>query len=365
MVLQFLRSLARSGIRALSGSVPRAILVVVLTIAATMSAQGALGQTASPTVPPAPATPIPDPSAHDLIPVQAHAPYRLLLLVPFPQDPFWQAVQQAVTERAAADGVTVDVVALSAASVPEQLGQLERAITQGYSGILLGPVDAVGVAPGIAAANAAGLPVLAIDTAPVGGAVISVIRTDNVAATQLAGQFIGTELDGEGTVLNLQGDLNNPVAQERDQGLRKGLEAFPEISLVSTEGSWDQSRGYQATIIQLPQAGEGTPVPPLPLVDAVFAANPAMALGAAQAVEDVKADSVIVVGFGTTPETLDAIRHGILEAVIAELPQRAGVLAVDSMVRHLNGESVSRTLDSGFILVTGETLAGFLAADSR
>ena len=68
--------------------------------------------------------------------------------------------------------------------------------------------------------------------------------------------------------------------------------------------------------------------------------------------------------FGATAETQDALRNGILEAVVAELPQRAGVLAVDLMVRHLNGESVPRIVDSGFTLVTNETLDDFLAASS-
>jgi ribose transport system substrate-binding protein len=335
-----------------------ALLILVISIAG----QGVAAQTATPTASTSLIIPTPDPEARDLAPVQAQEPYRLALLVPFPQDPFWQDVQQAVVDRAKSDGVTIDVVALTSPSVPEQLGQIEDAIAQGYSGILLGAVDAVGIAPGIAAANAAGVPVLAIDTVPVGGDVISIVRTDNVAAARIAGQFIGSELDGNGVVLNVQGDLRNSVAQERDLGLRDGLVAFPDVSITSGDAGWDQSRAYLLTSTQLPIANEGTPTPPRPLVDAIFAANPSMALGAAQAIEDAKADSVIVVGFGNTPDVLNAIQVGVLEATIAEFPTRAGTLAVDLLVRHLNGESTPHVVDSGFTLVTEETLHSFLTA---
>jgi ribose transport system substrate-binding protein len=340
-----------------------ALLAVLLIVAMTLGSRASAAQPATPGTPPA--TPVQsDPSAGDLAPVRAAEPYRLLLLVPFPEDPFWHGVQEAVIERAATDGVAVDVVALSTPSVPEQIAQIENGLAQGYDGILLGPVDATAVAPGIAAANAAGIPVLAIDTAPIGGEVISVVRTDNVAATRLAGQLIGAELDGQGTVLNIQGDLATVVGQERDQGLREGLTPFPEITLVSTEGNWNRGTAYGQTMAQLPRVDEGTPMPPVPLVNAVFAADPAMALGAAQAVEDAKADSVVVFGFGATDETLEAVRNGTVEAVVAELPQRAGVLAVDAMVRHLNGESIPPVVDSGFSLVTRDTLEEYVAASS-
>lgn len=318
------------------------------------------GQSATPI--PSPLTP--DPSARDIAPVHAQAAYRLALLVPFPDDPFWQSVERAVADRAGIDGVAVDVFALSAPNVPEQLDQLSQAIAAGYAGILLGPVDAVAVAPGIAAANAAGVPVLAIDTAPIGGSVISVVRTDNIAAARIAGQFLGQFLGDQGTVLNIQGDLTNPVAQERDQGLREGLVPFAHVKIESVEGSWQSGSAYGWTAQQLPQAGEGTPTPPQPLIDAVFAAGPEMAMGAAQAVEDAKADTVTVVGFGATPDTLGAVKSGLIEGVVAELPTRAGVLAVDLMVRHLNGGSVPASVNSGALFVTEETLDAYVAAST-
>jgi ribose transport system substrate-binding protein len=303
-----------------------------------------------------------DPSAGESGPVQGNAPYRLALLVPFPDDSFWKSITGAVPDRASANGVSMQIVPLSQPSVPEQLGQIADAITQNVDGVLIGPVDAVGIAPGIADLNAAGIPVIALDTPPAGGEVVSVVKTDNVAASAKAGQYLGQLLNGKGTVLNIQGDLSSSVAQDRDQGFRDALQEFPGITVISGQGNWSSPAGYNQMVAQLPLAGEGTPAPPAPLVDAAFAANPDMTLGAAEAVEKAQADTITVTGFGATIDTLKDIGSGLIRAVVAEYPTRVSALSIDLMVRHLNGETVSKTVDSGSTIVERSNLDDFIAS---
>jgi ABC-type sugar transport system substrate-binding protein len=343
----------------------RLIAIAVSAATTPVSIRLSAAQEATPAASPIPVQKLLDTSAPETGPVRAARSYRLRLLVPFKDDPFWQSVQNAVAGRATADGVTVDIVPLSAPSVPEQLSQIDDAITNQVDGILLGPIDAAAIAPGIASANAAGIPVIAIDTAPTAGQVVSVVRTDNVAAARRAGLYIGQKLAGKGSVLNVQGDLANPVGQERDTGFRDGLSGFPDITLVSAPGSWQYNNGLFQTLAQLPQPQKGTPTPPEPLVNAVFAAGPEMARGAADAVEQVQADTVFVVGFGATNDTLRMIRNGLLDAVVAEYPTRAGAMAVDQMVRHLNGESIPMQLDSGSTLVNGGNIDAFVASGAQ
>jgi ABC-type sugar transport system substrate-binding protein len=124
-------------------------------------------------------------------PVQGNSAYKLAFMQVFPDNPFWQTMKEAVEARAVEDGVTVDVISLPTASgVSDQVSQMEDAVTQQYQGIILGTVDAAGIVPGIEAANNAGIPVIAVDTAPAGGDFISLVQTDNVAASALGGEFI-------------------------------------------------------------------------------------------------------------------------------------------------------------------------------
>jgi ribose transport system substrate-binding protein len=323
--------------------------VALAVLACVLGSTLVLAQPATPVV-----SPFPDPTARDFGPVAARDQYRFALLIPFPEDPFWQTVRAAMASRAAADGVAVDVVDLQTPSVPEQLAQIDDAIAKRYDGIILGPVDPAGVVPGVVAANAAGIPVLALDTAPLGGDVIAVVRTDGLAAARLAGTFIADAIGGEGTILDLQGDLANPVAQERERGLREAFTAFPKITVIAYQGNWSLASARSMTSAYLPH--EGTPAAAGDEIDAVVAANDQMALGAAQAVDEAQADEVVVVGFGATTETLTAIRNGTLAATVAEFPSRAGAIAVDLMVRHLNGETVPSTVDSGSAIVTSDNI---------
>jgi ribose transport system substrate-binding protein len=322
---------------------------IIVGLAFLLSTNGIGAQEATPLP-----TSIPDLFARDYGPVAAREAYRLALLVPFPEDPFWQAVQRAVEERAPTDGVTVDVYPLSEPSAPEQVAQIEAAVAAGYDGLLLGPVDPMGAVPGIAVANAAGVPVVAIDAAPAGGEVVAVVQTDDVAAARLAGAFIAEAIGGVGRVVNLQGDLASPVALERDRGFREAFAAFPSITLVSELANG--SRQVAAARMQGLLPGVGTAVPDDGLPAAVFAANDQMALGAIDAVDAVQADEVLVVGFGVTTDTRTEVHFGRLTATVAEFPQRAGAIAVDLMVRHLNGEAVPEQVDSGSALVTRDNI---------
>src|SRR5215211_6551996 len=189
------------------------------------------------------ASPVADPATM-YGPVQGSSPYKLAYMQVFPDIPFWQTMKEAVEARAAEDGVTVDTFALPTASgVADQVSLMENAVTQQYDGIILGTVDAAGIVPGIEAANNAGIPVIAVDTAPAGGDFISLIQTDNVAAAKQGGEFIADQIGGKGKVLNLQGDLANQTGQARNNGLHEALDAYPDIQVIDQSTMWLQEKG--------------------------------------------------------------------------------------------------------------------------
>jgi ribose transport system substrate-binding protein len=300
----------------------------------------------------------PDLVARDYGPLPGRKAFRLAFLNPYPDNAYWQAVQAAIEERAAKDAVTVEVFVLDSPSVPVQVDQISEVIAQGYDGILLGAVDPAGVVPGIVKANEAGLPVLAIDTQPDAGEIISLVQVDNVAAAQAAGEFIAGAIGGKGNVVDLQGDMDDQVAQDRDQGLHESLDRFPDIAVESQRADWDRKTAASLIRQRVPPVGAGTPASE-PGFGAIFAANDAMALGAFDALKETDQNGVIIVGFGGAPEALKAIAAGDLAASVAPLPTRAGAIAVDLMVRHLNGEPVPLRVDPGFVIVTAKNVDQF------
>lgn len=307
---------------------------------------GVLAQDATPS-----ASPTADPATM-YGPVQGSSPYRLAYMQVFPENPFWVTMKEAVEARAAEDGVTVDTFALPTASgVADQVSQMETAVTQQYDGILLGTVDAAGIVPGIEAANNAGIPVLAVDTAPAGGDFISLVQTDNIAAARLAGEFIAEQIGGQGKVLNLQGDLANQTGQARNEGLHQALDAYPDIQVIDQSAMWQGPLGLSITENILTSD---------PDIVAIFAANDPPALGAIQALKAAGRDDVVVVGFDGTEAGLQAIKDGDMAADVLQFPDKMGIIGVDLMVRHLNGEEVPERVDSGSGLATPENVDQYL-----
>ncbi len=313
-----------------------------------VSRMGALAQDASPE-----ASPAADPSTM-YGPVQGNEAYRLAFMQVFPENAFWQILKEGVEARAEEDGVTVDVIALPTdAGVADQVSQFEDAVTQGYDGILMGTIDAVGIVPGIEAANAAGIPVLAVDTGPAGGELISLVQTDNVAASKLAGDFIAEELGGAGKVLNLQGDMANQTAQARNQGLHEALDAFSDIQVIDQSAHWRQDEGFTITENILTSD---------PDLNAIFAANDPPALGALQALTAAgRQEDIFIVGFDAIPDAVEAVKNGQMKATVAQFPRVMGIVGVDLMVRHLNGEEIPELVDSGAMLVVQENAEEFQA----
>lgn len=328
----------------------RRLLIMSAGIAAT-PALGWTGAAAQDATPAAEGSPVADPRTM-YGPVQGNSPYKLAYLQVFPDNPFWQTMKEAVEARAIENGVTVDTIALPTASgVADQVSLIENAITQQYQGIILGTVDAAGIVPGIDAANAAGIPVIAVDTAPAGGDFISLVQTDNVAASELGGLFIADMIGGAGKVLNLQGDMANQTAQARNEGLHRALDAFPDIQVIDQSSMWLGEKGLSITENILTSD---------PDLKAIFAANDPPALGAIQALKAAGKTDVVVVGFDGTEAGLQAIKDGDLAADVLQFPDVMGIIGVDLMVRHLNGEEIPERVDSGSGLATVENVDDYL-----
>lgn len=284
-------------------------------------------------------------------PVQGNENYTIAFMQPFPNLTFWQILQENIENRAAENGVTVEVFELSDANVSDQVAQMETAVAQGVSGIILGTIDAAGIITGIEAANAAGIPVLCVDTAPAGGEIISLVQTDNVNASRLGGEYIAELIDFEGQVLNLQGDLANQTAQARTQGIEEALAAYPDIELISQSSNWRGDLGQQITEDTLTAN---------PDLKAIFAASDDPAFGALEAISAAGRDDVLIVGFDANPEAVEAVAEGLFAGEVAQFPNIMGTVGVDLMVRFLNGEDVPATLDSGSAVITPENVADFL-----
>lgn len=93
-------------------------------------------------------------------------------------------------------------------------------------------------------------------------------------------------------------------------------------------------------------------------IDGIFCPNESTTFGMLRALQDIgAAGKVKFVGFDGSPELIDAMQKGQIDALVLQNPLRMGYLSVKTMVQHLRGQPVEKRIDTGATLVTKENLS--------
>jgi ribose transport system substrate-binding protein len=236
--------------------------------------------------------------------------------------------------------------------VEKQMQIVENLIQRKVDAICVTPNGAREIVPAIVEATKAGIPVFVVDMKvdentlkEAGGSIVSFAGSDNFEGGRLAGEFVALKLGGKGLAAILEGIPGHETGESRSRGFRSAVKDKPAISLVSSQsGGFDRAQGYNVTQNVL-QAH--------PDLQAVFACNDLMALGAIEAIAaSRKTGKIVVVGFDAIDEAKDAIRSGRMDATIAQYPAEMGRVAVESAVRTLKGEKVPAFVPVKIELIT-------------
>jgi ribose transport system substrate-binding protein len=293
---------------------------------------------------------IPPTAAAPAVPAAAPSGERVKVLLSMKErNPFWAAVEQGATEAAAALGnVELTVLAPPAETdVATQVSQIEEQIAQGVQAICVAPTDATDLNPTFERAYTAGIPVLYVETEGQWPYARTFIGTDDRAGGVMAGEFICRRL-GAGSddkVALIVDDMSNPAHSERINNARDAMLAC-ELKVLfeqSAYGEFDRGKSVMEGILRIHKGD----------VDAVFASNDEMALGAQEALKEAGRTDVPVVGFGASDEARASIEKGELVASVAPDPYNMGELCVKNAVKAARGENIAPRIDSGSEMVTG------------
>jgi ribose/xylose/arabinose/galactoside ABC-type transport system permease subunit/ABC-type sugar transport system substrate-binding protein len=243
--------------------------------------------------------------------------------------PFWAAMEAAALREAKASDVhLVSLAADRETDVERQYQIIENLIQQRVDAILLAPSGSKELVPAIRKANDAGIPVLLIDTRideaaaqSMGAEVLTYIGSDNFEGGAVAGRYLAEALGGSGNVAIIEGISGHETADQRRLGFLDGIAAQPGVRVVASQtANWERALAYNVAE-NLLQAH--------PELDAVFAANDEMALGALEAIAAAgRLDRISVIGFDAIPDALENIRSGRMLGSVAQFSGEMGRLGV-------------------------------------
>ncbi|WP_407656626.1 D-ribose ABC transporter substrate-binding protein [Marinitoga hydrogenitolerans] len=247
-------------------------------------------------------------------------------------NPFFVELRNGALQEAVNQGV--DIVVVDAQDKPyKQLNDIEDLVQQRVDLIIINPTDSDAIVAAVEEANNAGIPVITVDRAANGGKVILHIASDNVAGGAMAAKYIADLLNGKGNVVELVGIPGTSAARDRGLGFETELKKYPGLKLIAKQtANFNRAEGL-SVMENLLQA--------YPEIDAVFAQNDEMALGAIEAIKsEGKLGKIVVVGFDAIPDAVNAVKNGEMAATVAQQPSLMGELAVKKAVEYLETQTI-------------------------
>ena len=258
-------------------------------------------------------------------------------------NPFFVNLKAGVEAEAKAKGYKLETV--SAQDDPaKQINDIQDLIQKKVDLLIVNPTDSDAVVTAIQAANDANIPVITVDRQANGGKVATHIASDNVKGGQMAADFINKKLNGSGNVVVLQGIPGSSAANERGQGFKEGIKDATGIKVVAEQPA-DFNRSKGLTVMEnIIQSTKN--------IDAVFAQNDEMALGALSALKEAGLKNVIIVGFDGTDDGINAVNKGTMAATIAQQPDVIGKTAVDNVQKAIDGADLPKFIPVPLKLIT-------------
>ena len=272
----------------------------------------------------------------------AAKPYIAVISKGF-QHQFWQAVNAGADK--AAKEFNVDITfegPETEAMVDKQVEMVQTALDKKPAALCLAALDTKALIPLLERAKSEGIPVVGFDSGVDSDIPVATAATNNIAAAALAADKMAELIGGSGEVAVIVHDQTSRTGIDRRDGFVNQIkDKYPDINIVDIQyGGGDQlkSTDLAKAIIQAH-----------PNLKGFFGANEGSIIGVLNAVKELgKEGQIVVIGYDSGKQQMDAIRAGTEAGAITQDPIGIGYKCVEAAVKTLNGETVEKNIDTGF-----------------
>lgn len=255
-------------------------------------------------------------------------------------NPFFVSLKKGIEKEAKKRGMKVIIVDAQNDS-SKQTSDVEDLIQQGVDALLINPTDSSAISTAVESANAVGVPVVTIDRSAEQGKVETLVASDNVKGGEMAAAFIADKLGKGAKVAELEGAPGASATRERGSGFHNIADQKLQV-VTKQSADFDRTKGL--TVMENLLQGH-------PDIQAVFAHNDEMALGALEAINSSGKD-ILVIGFDGNKDALASIKDRKLSATVAQQPELIGKLATEAADDILHGKKVQKTISAPLKLET-------------
>lgn len=280
----------------------------------------------------------------------ADEPITVGLIVKDLQVPFWLEMRKQAMEEAKAQNVTLIFEAgRYAGDNTTQVNAIENMITRGVKAIAVAPSESAGIVPAIRKAEAAGIPVIAVDTATdPADAVRSFIAADSFKAGVLQGKWAHEALKGKAPVIAMMhGQLGSQVDTDRANGFLQGFGPDANKYVAASVATGGIANATQTATENVLTAH--------PDINVIWNIDDDGSVGAGTAVDHAGLKGkVLITGMDGGCPQVNALSNGVFQLDVLQFPGNEGKLAVDELVKLARGQAVPAKVDAGEEAVTDD-----------
>lgn len=274
---------------------------------------------------------------------------KIQMIVMSVNSEYWLNVQAgALAELEKVGGELIYTGPSQDGDIQGQVDLMENAISSGVDGIILIPVDSEGLVAPVKKAEAAGIPVVVVDGPVNTDQVTSYIATDNEAGGRLAMETLIERMGGSGKAVVINALAGIPSNDGRGIGAEEAAAEHADIEMLEALRGADQAAALANTENMLTAN---------PDVAGIFAAYDRGAIGAAQALINAELNGKVkLVAFDAAADEIQYLENGTIDALIVQQPYEMGRLAVEYIVKTLNGEEVPKETATEVVVVTKDNM---------
>lgn len=218
-----------------------------------------------------------------------------------------------------------------------QIKALSSFINQGVDVIVFAPLVETGWDNVLEKAKKRNIPVVILDRqikTEDESLYVTYIGADTYTEGRKAAEWLAKKTDGKAKVVELQGNPGASPTINRFNGFRDVMKDHPGIEIIATQsGEFRRSKGKEVMEALLKTHGKD--------IDAVYAHNDDMAIGAIQAIEEAgmkPAEDIIIVSVDAVRAAFEAMVAGKLNCTVECNPLQ-GPLAMEAVEKILAGKA--------------------------
>lgn len=262
---------------------------------------------------------------------------------------YWQTIRQGIMDGDEALGCYTKWVDFPRYDTQEQLRLLKKLDYLHIDGLItLGEPFSEEVSARIREIREKGIPVVLMDTDDPKSGRNVYIGTDNRQAGLLAAKALAEETNQQAECAVILSKESYANQNERLEGFRKGLEAYPDMHCVAVIEAEGDKLSLQEQIAEV--------FAKYPSLNAVFCAESASTRRLWPILPEEKREGMAIIGFDNAEITLEFIKKGYYVGTIVQNPYAIGYQSVE-MLHTLQQKDAPEFIYTSMTYITAENMA--------